>query len=101
MQNECLAFINSSLYEGWSTINEEARSKLKYIFLSDIKGHREQNNYGAIYFDLKSPQDFIKKLEKFLIKKQYNKKKKFIIENQKYFTKNNLEVKKILNKEYV
>lgn len=101
MQNECLAFINSSLYEGWSTINEEARSKLKYIFLSDIKGHREQNNYGAIYFDLKSPRDFIKKLEKFLIKKQYNKKKKLISENQKFFTKNNLEVKKILNKEYV
>jgi len=100
MQNEALAFINSSLYEGWSTINEEARSKLKYIFLSDIKGHREQNNFGSIYFDLNSPNDFVKKLEKFLIKKYYNEKKKFICKNKKFITQNYLEVQKTLNKEY-
>ena len=57
LQKECLAFVNPSLYEGWSTINEEARSNLKYIFLSDISGHREQNNYGSIYFNLNSPNN--------------------------------------------
>jgi glycosyltransferase involved in cell wall biosynthesis len=101
MQNECLALINPSYYEGWSTINEEARSKLKYIFLSNIKGHKEQNNYGAIYFDLNLPEDFIKKLEKFLIKKTYLRKNNFSSINKKFIKKINIESKNILNKEYV
>ena len=101
MQNECLALINPSYYEGWSTINEEARSKLKYIFLSNIKGHKEQNNYGAIYFDLNSPEDFIKKLEKFLIKKIYLKRNNFLSFNKKFIKKINIESKNILNKQYV
>ena len=100
MQNECLAFINPSYYEGWSTINEEARAKLKYIFLSNIKGHKEQNNYGAIYFDLNSPKDFVKKLERFLTKKTYQKKN-FLSINKKFIKKINTESKKILNEQYV
>ena len=100
MQNECLALVNPSYYEGWSTINEEARSKLKYIFLSNIKGHKEQNNYGAIYFNLNSPEDFIKKLEKFLIKKTYLKKKNFLTTNKKFIKKINIESINILKNEY-
>ena len=40
MQNN--VWFNPSYYEGWSTINEEARSKLKYIFLSNIKGTKNK-----------------------------------------------------------
>lgn len=47
----CLAMINPSLFEGWSTTVEEAKSIGKRILLSDIPVHREQNPPGGIYFD--------------------------------------------------
>ena len=100
LQNECLAFVNPSFYEGWSTINEESRSKLKYIFLSNIKGHIEQKNYGSIYFDVNSPDDFIKKLQIFLKKKPYRNIKKYKKYNKIFLNKINHEAKLILRKEY-
>jgi glycosyltransferase involved in cell wall biosynthesis len=101
LQKECLAFVNPSFYEGWSTINEEARSNLKYIFLSDISGHREQNNYGSIYFNLNSPKDFVKKLQKFIKEKKYQNKKYFLLKNKIFYSKMNDEMKFVLNKEYI
>ena len=56
-----MAMINCSLYEGWSTVNEEAKKLNKFIFLSKINGHYEQNNPGSIYFSLKDPNDLTKK----------------------------------------
>ncbi len=100
LQNECLAFVNPSLYEGWSTINEESRSKLKFIFLSNIKGHIEQRNFGSIFFNLKSPESFIHKLKKFIKQKPYKNKSKFIKNNKKFFKKLNSEAKLILKREY-
>ena len=100
LQNECLAFVNPSLYEGWSTINEESRSKLKFIFLSNIKGHVEQKNYGSIFFNLKSTRSFIYKLKKFIKQKPYKNKNKFIKYNKIFFNKLNSEAKLILEKEY-
>lgn len=100
LQNESIAFVSPSLYEGWSTINEESRSKLKFIFLSNIKGHLEQKNYGSIFFNLKSPESFIHKLKKFLKKKPYKNKKKFKKENEIFIKKLNSEVKLTLEKEY-
>lgn len=46
-----ISVINPSLFEGWSTTVEEAKSIGKNIILSDIPVHREQNPPGAIYFD--------------------------------------------------
>ncbi len=100
LQNECIAFINPSYYEGWSTINEESRSKLKYIFLSNIKGHLEQKNFGSIFFDINSPNDFVKKLKIFLKKKPYRNLKKFKRYNKIFINKINHEAKLILRKEY-
>ena len=100
-QKECLAFVNPSLYEGWSTINEEARSNFKYIFLSDIKGHKEQNNSVSIYFNLNSPDDFVRKIQKFLNEKKYLERKKLLIYYKTFNSKINNEVKNILSKEYI
>lgn len=47
----CLALINPSLFEGWSSTVEEAKSTGKQILLSDIAIHREQNPDNGIYFD--------------------------------------------------
>jgi glycosyltransferase involved in cell wall biosynthesis len=51
IMNESAAVINPSLFEGWSTTVEEAKSMGKQLVLSDIPVHREQSPEGALYFD--------------------------------------------------
>lgn len=49
-----VSVINPSLFEGWSSTVEEAKSIGKSMILSDLPVHREQAPPGARYFD---PQD--------------------------------------------
>ncbi len=44
------ALVQPSLFEGWSTVVEEARALGKTLFLSDLPVHREQNPPGAHFF---------------------------------------------------
>jgi glycosyltransferase involved in cell wall biosynthesis len=53
LMNESIAVINPSLFEGWSTTVEEAKSMGKLAILSDIPVHREQAPERAIYFEPK------------------------------------------------
>jgi glycosyltransferase involved in cell wall biosynthesis len=50
LMRDAVAMINPSLFEGWSTTVEEARSLGKLAILSDIDVHREQAPPGAQYF---------------------------------------------------
>lgn len=50
LMNACEAVINPSLFEGWSTTVEEARSMNKVLLLSDINIHREQAPDNTFYF---------------------------------------------------
>jgi glycosyltransferase involved in cell wall biosynthesis len=52
-----VSVINPSLFEGWSTTVEEAKSIGKNIILSDIPVHREQNPPEGVYFNPKNPQE--------------------------------------------
>lgn len=45
------AVLQPSLFEGWSTVVEDARALGKPIIISDIGVHREQNPPKAIFFD--------------------------------------------------
>jgi glycosyltransferase involved in cell wall biosynthesis len=56
LMRDAAALINPSLFEGWSTVAEEARSLGKRIILSDIPVHREQDPPGAMYFPPQDPQ---------------------------------------------
>jgi hypothetical protein len=47
----CLALINPSRFEGWSSTVEEAKSIGKRVLISNIAVHQEQNPQGARYFD--------------------------------------------------
>ena len=47
----CIAVINPSFFEGWSSSVEESKSIGKPIFVSDIPVHREQAHPKAHYFD--------------------------------------------------
>jgi glycosyltransferase involved in cell wall biosynthesis len=46
-----MALLNPSLFEGWSTPVEEARSLGVPLVLSDLDVHREQAGDRAVYFD--------------------------------------------------
>jgi len=59
---QSVATLNPSLFEGWSTTVEEARSIGKRVVLSDICVHLEQDPPGATYFDRNNPDDLAHKL---------------------------------------
>lgn len=50
LMRKCIAVINPSLFEGWSSTVEEAKSIGKTVLLSDIAVHREQNPEHAVFF---------------------------------------------------
>ena len=50
------AIVQPSLFEGWSTVLEDARSLGQRLVASDIPVHREQDVPGAFYFDPESPE---------------------------------------------
>lgn len=51
-----VAVLNPSLFEGWSTTVEEAKSLGKRVLLSDIAVHREQAPERGTYFDPRQPE---------------------------------------------
>ena len=50
LMQTCVAIINPSLCEGWSSTVEEARQLGVPMLLSDLAVHREQMEQGATYF---------------------------------------------------
>jgi glycosyltransferase involved in cell wall biosynthesis len=52
-----VAVLNPSLFEGWSTTVEEAKSLGKRVLLSDIAVHREQAPERGVYFDPRRPEE--------------------------------------------
>lgn len=57
LMRHSLAILQPSLFEGWSTTVEEAKSLGKQIILSDIPVHREQNPPGALFFNPRNPEE--------------------------------------------
>lgn len=51
LMSSCLAVIQPSLYEGWSTVIEDAKSLGKWVLASDIEVHREQLKVNCTFFD--------------------------------------------------
>ena len=60
------ALLNPSLFEGWSTTVEEARSMGTPMILSDLDVHREQMGHDAIYFDRHSAQSLADTMDMFI-----------------------------------
>ena len=57
LMRRCIAVVQPSLCEGWSTVVEDARLLGKPVVLSDLAVHREQNPPGARYFARESAQE--------------------------------------------
>jgi glycosyltransferase involved in cell wall biosynthesis len=68
LMRRSLAVIQPSLFEGWSTVVEDARLLGKTILLSDLPVHREQNPLGAIFFKPDSSQELANHLESLIDK---------------------------------
>lgn len=51
LMKHSIALIQPSLYEGWSTLVEEAKALNKFILLSDLPVHREQINTNVSFFN--------------------------------------------------
>lgn len=51
LMRNCVSIINPSLFEGWSSTVEEAKSIGKNIILSNLDVHKEQNPQEAVYFN--------------------------------------------------
>lgn len=56
MIRQSVCVLNPSLFEGWSTTVEEAKSVGKRVLLSDLRVHREQNPPTSVYFDPNNSQ---------------------------------------------
>lgn len=59
----CQAMLNPSLFEGWSTTVEEARSLATPMLLSDLDVHREQMGTSAQYFRRDSAEELANRLQ--------------------------------------
>ncbi len=59
------ALLNPSLFEGWSTTVEEAKSGGVPMLLSDLAVHREQADGAATFFDPHSPRSLADALASF------------------------------------
>ena len=56
LMRRSLAVVQPSLFEGWSTVVEDARSLGKRIVMSDIGVHQEQNPQGGAYYSRESAE---------------------------------------------
>lgn len=57
LMQHAIAIIQPSLFEGWSTVVEDAKALNKFIILSDLKVHKEQINKNVCFFN---PNDEVK-----------------------------------------
>ena len=62
LMKNSLAVIQPSLFEGWSTVVEDAKSMGKFIYLSNLKVHQEQKPDAVCYFDPHNMNDLVSKL---------------------------------------
>lgn len=62
LMEHAYAVVQPSLFEGWSTVVEDAKAVNKFIFLSDIKVHREQINKNVCFFNPHNEEDLCDKL---------------------------------------
>lgn len=57
------AMIQPSLFEGWSSVVEDAKALNKFIFLTDLKVNIEQSPLNVCYFNGHDEDDLLKKLQ--------------------------------------
>lgn len=62
---EARAIIQPSLFEGWSTVIEDAKAISQYVIASNLPVNREQTKHNASFFDPHDATTLAAKLERF------------------------------------
>jgi len=62
LMNNALAVIQPSLFEGWSTVVEDAKAMNQRIILSDLQVHKEQKDENSTIFEKENPEDLVSKI---------------------------------------
>lgn len=83
-----VAVIQPSLFEGWSTVVEDAKAQNKFIFLSDLPVHLEQIQENCVFFERLNHEDLANKL----LQTNIDVKEKDYRENIKKFGNDFLEI---------
>ena len=65
LMRRSIAVVQPSLFEGWSTLVEDARLLGKPMILSNLPVHLEQNPPYSAFFEVNSPEDLAKLLGDF------------------------------------
>lgn len=65
LMKNSLAIIQPSLFEGWSTVVEDAKALNKYIILSNINVHKEQIHQNVSFFNPHQPEALATILENY------------------------------------
>ena len=69
LMKDATAVIQPSLFEGWSTVVEDAKAMAQTIILSSLDVHLEQAGDKALYFDPLDEHELARQMEKCLIQK--------------------------------
>ena len=65
LMQHSIAVIQPSLFEGWSTVIEDAKAIGKFVIASDLAVHHEQLSKGAAFFDPQDPLTLAALLKKY------------------------------------
>tara|TARA_B100000925_G_C21998228_1_gene469998 strand:+ start:331 stop:1458 length:1128 start_codon:yes stop_codon:yes gene_type:complete len=95
----CIALINPSFFEGWSTTVEEAKSLGTKMLLSDIQIHREQSP-NAFFFDPKSINNFSEVIFNFINDKKNLKYSRNLEHIKNYVEKRKIEYSNAIEKAF-
>jgi glycosyltransferase involved in cell wall biosynthesis len=69
LMNNCIAVIQPSLFEGWSTVIEDAKALDKFVIASNLSVNLEQISVNSLFFDPADEDELAKHIESVLIEK--------------------------------
>ncbi len=67
LMKHAVAVIQPSLFEGWSTVVEDAKAMNQRTILSDLEVHKEQQDANATLFERNNPKDLAECIENILL----------------------------------
>ena len=59
IMKNAVAIVQPSLFEGWSTVVEDAKALQKHIILSNLEVHKEQISQGVTFFDPSNSNELV------------------------------------------
>jgi glycosyltransferase involved in cell wall biosynthesis len=91
LMSEALAVIQPSLFEGWSTVVEDAKAMNQLVVLSNLKVHQEQISDNVLFFEPEKVENLAHHLQT-VLNGDINKIVKDYTENLQKFAENFIQI---------